>query len=207
MSASFVCSHIWIIELLYCLSSLHFPGYPSKMSYNSSFVGATVPMTALTANPTHQTNVSVRREVSHRSPTFGLTTAGYAACSACGVIYSINILIILISDCPFNNHVSYMFTFQLVALLSVVLTAAYRATVTRKSPYDIFAQTTILLYCGSAILILFGIIYTPFEGLCSPPGTPSGGLFQSKNAANYIVWVLTLIAFLIQTAAHYCFGW
>lgn len=148
-------------------------------------------------------SVSIKRIAPVSSSTFTLNKLGYMCCCLSGLAYASVMVIILTSDCPFNDNVGYIFTFTVIAFLAdMFMVATY--SFHKMDKFDAWAQLLVFVFCGSIALVWFGMIFAAINGLCNPLPYKKGGIFVTKHLVNYIIWILSIMGAVLQLATHFC---
>lgn len=122
------------------------------------------------------------------------------------ILYLAVMIIIFSVECPFDRDVGYFSAFVLLAFTGSLFTLIINLTAIRHHRFNCANTSLSLLYSGSAVLVIFGLIHTGIYGLCKPAGSTAGSIFVSGVTSNYFIWVMTGLSALWQLVAHYYYG-
>lgn len=162
-----------------------------------------MPSTVLPRNKTDQTS-----SYGGKNPGQPLY-AFIAICISAGIYAIVWITLLIIGAKVFKEENStYFFMFNLIANISVVAMIVLDFFYVRYR-FSYISLTVSLLYCGSACLIICGLIWGALYGipLRNVHISESQGLFGDESAGGAIAcWVLDILAVGLQISGHYFYG-
>lgn len=136
----------------------------------------------------------------------GVPATTFLSTSISLLMYLAVMIIIFSIECPFDQDVTYFFSFVLLAFTGSLFTLIINLTAVRYHKFNCLSTSLSLLYSGSAALVVFGLVHTGINGLCKPNNAIKGNLFKSGIASNYFIYILTSLSVLWQLVAYYYYG-
>lgn len=135
----------------------------------------------------------------------GIPFTTFSATCIAIILYIAVVIEMLTLNCPLQDLAMHFFIFTMMCIVALCTMAGINMMY-NKYHFNCLSLTVSLFYSGSAMLIMYGLILSSFNGLCMPDGVQKGSIFGAGHVGNYVVWFTALTALAFQIVAHYFYG-